>query len=102
MADTTDFFNQIKTIGVLVLGAVILGIHVVLFRLNQYMFTVIMCLYILGYTILVIVLMYKNKNCYVQSDFKLLLNMSVYTLFLELFLILLSLGFMFYKSSSRR
>jgi RsiW-degrading membrane proteinase PrsW (M82 family) len=92
-----DFIDRIKNIGLIALGAIILAVHVVVFRLNQYMFTVIMCIYIIGYTILVIVLMYKNKNCYDNSDFDILINMSAYTLFLELFLILLTLGFYYSK-----
>lgn len=98
MANEVGFGERVKTIGFLVLGAVILGVHALIFKLNQYMFTVIMCIYIIGYTILVIVLMYKNKKCYDSNDFDILLNMSFYTVFLELFLIALTLGFMWYRS----
>jgi RsiW-degrading membrane proteinase PrsW (M82 family) len=91
----TDFLSTVKNVGMLVLGAIILVIHVLIYKANQYMFTVVMCLYILGYTVLVIVLMYKNKGCYRQEDMSVLLNMSVYTVFLEIFLILLSFWFMF-------
>lgn len=94
----SDINTQFKNIGMLVLGAVILAIHVLIFRLNQYMFTVIMCIYIIGYSVLTIVLVYKNKSCYGQTDYNILINMSIYTIFLELFLIMLSIGFMIYKS----
>ena len=93
------FITQFKNIGMLVLGALILVIHAVIFNLNQYMFTIIMCIYIIGYTILVIVIMYKYRTNLSISDFNILMNMSFYTLFLELFLILLRFGFMFYRSS---
>lgn len=94
----SEFVDKIRNIGLLALGALILAIHVLIFRANQYMFTVIMCLYIIGYTILVIVIAYKNKNCHDSRDFDLLLNMSVYTIVLEIFLILLALSFLIYKS----
>lgn len=97
-----EFFDKVKNISLLALGAIILGVHVLIFKLNQYMFTIIMCLYIIGYTVLMIVLLYKNKQCYNQSDFDTAVNMSAYTLFLEVFLILLTAGFMFYRSSSMR
>lgn len=90
----SDLLSTVKNVGMLVLGAIILVIHVIIYRSNQYLFTIVMCLYILGYTILVIVLMYKNKGCYRQEDQSILLNMSVYTVFLEIFLILLSFWFM--------
>lgn len=93
----SDLIDQTKNIGFIVLGAIILGIHVVIFRMSQYMFTVIMCIYIIAYSILVIVLMYKNKRAYDSSDFTILLNMSVYTIFLEVFLVLLSIGYMMFS-----
>ena len=86
--------EQLKTMLMLLLGALILGTHVLIFKLNQYMFTVIMCIYIIGYTILVIVFMYKNKSCYSTTDTNILLNMSIYTIFLEIFLIILYIFFM--------
>lgn len=92
-----EFFDKVKNIGLLALGAVILGLHVLIYNLNQYMFTVLMCIYIIAYTILVIVISYKNKKCYDTKDFDILVNMSAYTLFLEVFLILLTFGFMFYR-----
>lgn len=98
----TEFFDKVKNMGLLVLGAAILAIHVFIFRMNQYMFTVIMCLYIIAYSVLVIVLMYKNKNCYRQEDFDILLNMSLYTVFLEVFLALLSFWFMWRASGGYR
>lgn len=90
-----DFLSTVKNVGMLVLGAIIFVIHVLIYRSNQYMFTVVMCLYILGYTILVIVLMYKNRGCYREEDMSVLLNMSVYTVILEICMILLSFWFMF-------
>ena len=96
-----EFLDKVKNIGFIALGAIILAVHVAIFRLNNYMFTVIMCLYIIGYSILVIVLLYKNKNCYNQNDFDTLLNMSMYTVFLELFLIVMTFGFMLYAKMKK-
>jgi hypothetical protein len=94
--------DQLKNMIMLVLGALILGAHVLIFKLNQYMFTVIMCIYIIGYTILVIVFMYKNNACYNTTDSNILLNMSIYTIFLEIFLIVLSIFFMIKNSNIKK
>jgi len=98
--------DQFKTIGLLVLGAVILIAHVVVFILNQFIFTVMLSLYIIGYTVLILVITYKKRNCYDSgisstsnsnrfSELNLIYNMSIYTIFLQVFLIILSLGYMF-------
>ena len=96
-----DFFDRMKNISLLALGAVILAAHVLIFKLDQYFFTVIICLYIIGYTVLVMVLMYKNQRSFTPSDFSTLLNMSLYTLFLELFLIIMTLSFKYYRQVHR-
>lgn len=94
--------DQFKTIGLLVLGAVILIAHVVVFILNQFIFTVMLSLYIIGYTVLILVITYKKRNCYGNTtstkpfnELNLIYNMSIYTIFLQVFLIILSLGYMF-------
>jgi hypothetical protein len=92
-----ELFDKVKNILLIAVGAIILALHVVVFKMNQYMFSILMCIYIIAYTILVIVIMYKNKSCYNTQDFDILLNMSAYTMFLELFLIILVLGFMLFK-----
>jgi len=93
--------DQFKTIGLLVLGAAILIAHVVVFMLNQFIFTVMLSLYIIGYTILILVITYKKRNCYditnsnKFNELNLIYNMSIYTIFLQVFLIILSVGYMF-------
>lgn len=92
--------DQFKTIGLLVLGAVILIAHVVVFMLNQFIFTVMLSLYIIGYTIVILVITYKKRGCYSTSsnnkfnELNLIYNMSIYTIFLQVFLIILALGYM--------
>ena len=93
----SELFDKIKNIILIAVGAIILALHVIVFKLNQYMFSVLMCIYIIAYTIIVIVIMYKNKSCYNTQDFDTLLNMSAYTMFLELFLIVLVIAFMLFK-----
>jgi len=97
--------DQFKTIGLLVLGAAILIAHVVVFMLNQFIFTVMLSLYIIGYTVLILVITYKKRNCYditnsnsnsnKFNELNLIYNMSIYTIFLQVFLIILSVGYMF-------
>ena len=95
--------DQFKTIGLLVLGAVILIAHVVVFMLNQFIFTVMLSLYIIGYTIVILIITYKKRGCYSNTnsnsnnnfnELNLIYNMSIYTIFLQVFLIILSLGYM--------
>lgn len=93
--------EQFKTTGLLVLGVVILIAHVVVFMLNQFIFIVMLSLYIIGYTILILVITYKKRNCYDTTktskpfnELNLIYNMSIYTIFLQVFLIILSLGYM--------
>jgi len=48
---------------------------------------------------LLVILSIKAKSCYNNSEFDILLNLSFYTIFLELFLITLTIGFMIYKKN---
>ena len=88
----TSFTSQIKMIGVLILGALILGIHVVLFLWNSYAFNIFVCLYILTFSLLVTVILYQNKKCFVDENyrFNILTYLSMYTIVLQFIILIIS------------
>jgi hypothetical protein len=92
----TTFVSQIKMIGILLLGALILGIHVVLFLWNSYAFNIFVCLYIVTFSVLVTVFIYQNKNCFIDKPvkFNILTYLSVYTIVLQFIILIISVVFL--------
>ena len=92
----TSFTSQIKMIGVLLLGALILGIHVVLFLWNSYAFNIFVCLYIVTFSVLVTVILYQNKKCFVDEPyrFNILTYLSIYTIVLQFIILIISAIFL--------
>ena len=79
-------------------GAMVLGIHVGIFYYSQALFNILISLYLVTYCILIIMFMNKNKATISNSEFNLIYGFSIYTLFLQLFLILFVIGMLMYKS----
>lgn len=88
--------SQLRMIGVLLLGALILGIHVALFLWNSYAFNIFVCLYIVTFSILVTVILYQNKNCFIDEPYKFntLTYLSIYTIILQFIILIISSVFL--------
>ena len=93
--------QRFNTIGLLTLGGIILALHVGLLFLNKEMFILFMCLFMIGYSIIVIVIAYKNQAGIDPCQYNLTVNLSFYTLFLEIFLVVF-ISIMLIVSNMRR
>ena len=86
------FVSQIKMIGILLLGALILGIRVALFLWNSYAFNIFVCLYIVTFSVIVTIIIYQNKKCFVDEPirFNILTYLSIYTIVLQFIILIIS------------
>lgn len=96
---TSDLSSKIRYTGQLILGALILVVHVAIFSINQQLFTILICMYVTAYSILVITVFYKNRSSIDTMEMNLLVNLSFYTVFLEVFIIILTIAYMIYKKN---
>jgi hypothetical protein len=94
--NTANLKSKLKIVGLLILGAIVFGLHIAIFKINQQLFTILICTYVIIYTILVITVLYKNYSTINNTQANLLINLSFYTIFLEIFIILLTVIYMFY------
>ena len=105
MSDSTTsqstILSQLKNFGILILGAIILGFHVGLFYWNTYVFNIFVCMYIIMFTTFVLVFLYKNKTCFIneQRSFNIISYFALYTLFLQVSMIILSIIFLIMKKN---
>jgi hypothetical protein len=88
--------SQLKNFGILILGAAIFSFHIGLFYWNTYVFNIFVCMYIIMFTTFVLVFLYQNKKCFVNENrsFNMLSYFALYTLFLQVSMILLSIVFL--------
>lgn len=91
--DTTgkNLNANLKVAGFAVLGIVIFVLHIVVFFVNQYMFNILVSLYVLIYAVLIFIIITKNTDCFSKSIFNITINFSIYTIILQLMLIILTL-----------
>lgn len=92
-----DAQAKLSDIGLVVLGAAILIIHILLFKFSPAVFSIFISLYIVAYVIVVLWYVYKYTNYVSKGDFDLITYVSFYTLFLQVGLILLAIGVMIYR-----
>ena len=86
MSTSESIQQRLNTVGLLALGGLILALHVGLLFMNREFFILFMCVFMIGYSIFVIMIAYKNQAGINANQFDLVVNMSFYTVFLELFL----------------
>lgn len=68
-------------------GIIIFLIHAALLYFNLWAFNVLVSLYIITYAVFILILTYKNKTSYNNISFNLLVNFSLYTIILQIFLL---------------
>lgn len=83
--------NNLKVAGFALLGIVIFILHIGIFFVNQYMFSIIVSLYVLIYAILIFIVITKNTDCFTKSIFNLTVNFSIYTILLQIMLIIFTI-----------
>ena len=94
---SSDVKDKLTTVGLVILGAIIFAIHVTLYIWNKYMFNVFVCLYVLVYSLLITIFLYRKKNCFDSTPgaFNVLTYFSIYTMVIQVLLVILSLIFLF-------
>jgi hypothetical protein len=92
---SSDITSKLRIFGFLFLGALILGLHVGLFYMNVHIFNIFMCMYILLFSVLVLVILYQEKACFAANPrrFNFLTYLAFYTIFVELIMIIVSIAF---------
>jgi hypothetical protein len=74
-------------------GIIIVALHIFVLYTNIYAFNLLVCIYIIIYAIIILISFWKNNDCYNSRSFNIIVNFSLYTILLQLFLI----GFIIYK-----
>jgi hypothetical protein len=90
--------SNIKIAFIGFLGIVIFLVHAGLLYYNMGAFNALLCLYIIVYAIIVLIVTGKNTGCYSKTSFNILVNFSLYTVILQIFI----LGFVLIKIFTRR
>jgi len=90
--------SNMKIALVVFLGIVIFLMHAGLLYYNMGAFNALLCLYIIIYAIIVLIETGKNKDCYSKKSFNILVNFSLYTVILQIFI----LGFILFKMFSKK
>lgn len=96
-----SFKKKITNISMLFLGGVILLVHLLLFKFNKYLFTIFICLYIITYSILITVFLYKKKECAQGAEFNILVYFSIYTIAMEALVLIMCIVFMIFENTSK-
>lgn len=79
-------------------GAAIFAVHVLLLIKSQLYFNILMSVYIIAYSVIVVIVTNNYKSTYSNKDFSLITYSSFYSMFLQLFLIAMS--FIIYRKRS--
>lgn len=88
--------NNLKIAAYSIIGILVFVAHIGIFVLNQYAFNILVCIYVLIYSILVFIIVTKNSDCFSKPVFNITINLSLYTIFLQIFLAIFTL-IMFYR-----
>lgn len=68
-------------------GILIVAIHIYVLYTNIFGFNLLVCIYIIIYAIIVLIAIWKNTDCYNSTSFNIIVNFSLYTILLQIFLI---------------
>ena len=106
-ASTSSLSTQAKNVGLIFLGAVILGLHVIIYMWSPVYFNIFMCMYILAFAILVLIKVNKYQSCFkpsssTLSDYNILAYISIYTILLEAVIFILIIGTASYNMINRK
>lgn len=96
MADK-DVAKNFKTAALGVIGILVFGVHIALYYTNQFLFNIVVCMYIVTYATIVLISVTKNKDCYTKGIFNVITNFSIYTIILQVFLIIFTVVMMMRK-----
>lgn len=72
------------------LAAIIFGIHIFLLLKSQLLFNLLITCYIIAYCLTVVIITNKYKATYSNADFSAITYYSFFTMFLQVFIIILS------------
>jgi hypothetical protein len=93
--------NNVQTVAYSMLGIFIFVIHALVYNTNKFLFNIIVSLYVTGYAILILVYVNKNKKTLTPVSFNVLSYASLYTVALQIVLILFTLIMMYYYEAGK-
>lgn len=79
-------------------GAAIFAVHVLLLIKSQLYFNILMSVYIITYSVIVVIITNNYKSFYSNKDFSIITYSSFYSMFLQVFLIVMS--FVIYRKKN--
>jgi hypothetical protein len=99
-----DVIKKLKVIGLMTLGALLIIIHIAVYKYNDRLFSVFISLYFILYTVIVLYYLYNNtSNKDKDSDkFKIMTYYSFYTLTIQIVLFMLSVLVLFVASKKKQ
>ena len=101
MAADTSVSNRFQKASVALIGIGIFALHAGVFYFSNILFNIMISLYIITYSILVIILIGRNKSCVERVSYDWLINLSIYTIFLQGFLVLFVLAMGLFRSNAK-
>lgn len=93
--------SKMNTAVYIFLGIIIFTIHVIILLYNTNLFNIIICLYVTAYAIIILIIAYKNKTCFETTGYNFVLNFSLYTIVLEILLMIFSIIMLAVKNNQR-
>jgi len=102
--NNSDIVQKLQLIGILLLGAVILIVHVYFYRINSALFSAFISLYVLVFTGIMLWYIYAHKpKDETPSSFDLVTYIGFYTALLQLVLLIMSVAsFIAWRRHRRR
>jgi hypothetical protein len=86
-----DVVPKLFTVISVSLGALMFAIHVVIFNWSQFGFNVLLSMYVIIYSVVVVVIANNSKSCFNDSNYSVLIYYSLYTIFLQIALVIFTL-----------
>lgn len=82
-----------------VIGIVVFILHILVFYFNHYAFNIMISAYVLSYAVMMIIIITKNTDCFSKSIFNVTINLSLYTIVLQVSLIIFTIIMMARKKT---
>jgi hypothetical protein len=84
--------SQFATLALVFAGAIIVVIFTMMFRFNKSMFVTMICLYLIGYSLFIVFMTNKKKDCYSNlHEYNAITYITLFTLFFAIFIFIISI-----------
>lgn len=99
LTNNKNVLSKLELVSYGFIAATVFGIHIFLLLKSQLLFNLLIACYIIAFSITVTIITDKYKTAYSNSDFSIIMYYSFFTMFLQLFIIILS--YFILKNKSR-